>query len=203
MRTELFDFDLPPERIALRPVSPRDAARLLVVKPGAAGEFDDRIVRDLPDLLRPGDAIVVNDTKVIPAQAVRPSHRPRRRARDRGDVAPAARRLALARLRQAGEAARGRRRRALRRGGQGLLPRPARRDGRGEGRGRGGDASRSPSTGRCSTRRSRSAATCRCRPTSPHGASRTSAIAPTTRPCSPAWRARSPRRPPACISPTR
>jgi S-adenosylmethionine:tRNA ribosyltransferase-isomerase len=68
MRTELFDFDLPPERIALRPVSPRDAARLLVVKPGAVGEFEDRIVRDLPDLLRPGDAIVVNDTKVIPAR---------------------------------------------------------------------------------------------------------------------------------------
>ena len=68
MRTDLFDFDLPPERIALRPVSPRDAARLLVVRPGAAPELDDRGVRDLPDLLRPGDALVVNDTKVIPAR---------------------------------------------------------------------------------------------------------------------------------------
>jgi S-adenosylmethionine:tRNA ribosyltransferase-isomerase len=68
MRTDLFDFELPPERIALRPVSPRDAARLMVVRPGAAPEWDDRLVRDLPDLLRPGDALVVNDTKVIPAR---------------------------------------------------------------------------------------------------------------------------------------
>jgi len=68
VRTDLFDFDLPPERIALRPVSPRDAARLLVVRPGAPVEFDDRAVRDLPDLLRAGDALVVNDTRVIPAR---------------------------------------------------------------------------------------------------------------------------------------
>jgi S-adenosylmethionine:tRNA ribosyltransferase-isomerase len=68
MRTDAFDFDLPPDRIALRPASPRDAARLLVVRPGAAVEFEDRIIRDLPDLLQPGDHLVVNDTKVIPAQ---------------------------------------------------------------------------------------------------------------------------------------
>lgn len=68
MRTDLFDFDLPPDRIALRPVSPRDAARLLVVTPGAVPEWQDRDVRDLPELLQPGDALVVNDTKVIPAQ---------------------------------------------------------------------------------------------------------------------------------------
>ena len=68
MRTSLFDFDLPPERIALRPVSPRDAARLLVVRPGAVPALEDRIVRDLPDLLQPGDALVVNDTKVIAAR---------------------------------------------------------------------------------------------------------------------------------------
>ena len=68
MRTDLFDFELPPDRIALRPVAPRDAARLLVVRPGAPGEFEDRSVRDLPDLLRPGDALVVNDTRVIPAR---------------------------------------------------------------------------------------------------------------------------------------
>jgi S-adenosylmethionine:tRNA ribosyltransferase-isomerase len=68
MRTDLFDFNLPPERIALRPASPRAAARLLVVRPGAAPEFDDRGVRDLPDLLQPGDALVVNDTKVIAAR---------------------------------------------------------------------------------------------------------------------------------------
>jgi S-adenosylmethionine:tRNA ribosyltransferase-isomerase len=70
MRTDLFDFDLPPERIALRPISPRDAARMLVVRPGGTPEFDDRAVRDLPDLLRPGDALVVNDTRVIPARLV-------------------------------------------------------------------------------------------------------------------------------------
>jgi S-adenosylmethionine:tRNA ribosyltransferase-isomerase len=66
MRTDLFDFELPPERIALRPVSPRDTARLLVVHPGEAP--DDRVVRDLPDLLGPRDVLVVNDTKVIPAR---------------------------------------------------------------------------------------------------------------------------------------
>jgi S-adenosylmethionine:tRNA ribosyltransferase-isomerase len=68
MRTDLFDFELPPERIALRPVAPRDAARLLVVRPGSAAELDDRSVHDLPELLRPGDALVVNDSKVIPAR---------------------------------------------------------------------------------------------------------------------------------------
>jgi S-adenosylmethionine:tRNA ribosyltransferase-isomerase len=72
VRTDLFDFDLPPDRIALRPASPRDSARLLVVRHGsdgsAAAELEDRSVRDLPDLLLPGDQLVVNDTKVIPAQ---------------------------------------------------------------------------------------------------------------------------------------
>ena len=68
MRTDLFDFELPSERIALRPASPRDAARLLVVRPRLVPELDDRGVRDLPELLRPGDALVVNDTKVIPAR---------------------------------------------------------------------------------------------------------------------------------------
>ena len=68
MRTDLFDFDLPPERIALRPIVPRDAARLLVVRPGGTPELDDKGVRDLPDLLNPGDALVVNDTRVIPAR---------------------------------------------------------------------------------------------------------------------------------------
>jgi S-adenosylmethionine:tRNA ribosyltransferase-isomerase len=68
MRTDLFDFDLPADRIALRPVHPRDAARLLVVRPGGAPEFEDRGIRDLPELLRPGDALVVNDSKVIAAR---------------------------------------------------------------------------------------------------------------------------------------
>jgi S-adenosylmethionine:tRNA ribosyltransferase-isomerase len=68
LRTDLFDFALPPELIALRPASPRDAARLLVVHPGATAEFQDRGTRDLPDLLRAGDALVFNDTRVIPAR---------------------------------------------------------------------------------------------------------------------------------------
>jgi S-adenosylmethionine:tRNA ribosyltransferase-isomerase len=68
MNTDLFDFNLPPERIALRPAAPRDAARLLVVRPGSTPELQDRGVRDLPDLLCAGDALVVNDTRVIPAR---------------------------------------------------------------------------------------------------------------------------------------
>jgi len=65
MRVDLFDFDLPADRIALRPASPRDAARLLVLEDGRAV---DRHVRDLPFLLRAGDLLVFNDTRVIPAQ---------------------------------------------------------------------------------------------------------------------------------------
>ena len=68
MRTELFDYDLPPEHIALRPVSPRDAARLLVVRSAGTPEFEDRGVGDLPRLLSLGDTLVLNDTKVIPAR---------------------------------------------------------------------------------------------------------------------------------------
>ena len=66
MRVDLFDFELPAESIALRPASPRDAARLLLVN--GDRPFEDRIVRDLPSLLRPGDVLVFNDTKVIHAQ---------------------------------------------------------------------------------------------------------------------------------------
>jgi S-adenosylmethionine:tRNA ribosyltransferase-isomerase len=66
MRVDLFDFELPPERIALRPVRPRDAARLLVVE--GHKPFAGRTVRDLPSLLRQGDVLVFNDTRVIPAQ---------------------------------------------------------------------------------------------------------------------------------------
>ena len=66
MRTDLFDFELPPERIALRPVRPRDAARMLVVR--GNGPFEDAGVRDLPSLLSPQDVLVFNDTRVIPAQ---------------------------------------------------------------------------------------------------------------------------------------
>lgn len=65
MRVADFDFDLPPERIALRPARPRDSARLLSV---ASGHITDRAMLDLPELLEPGDVLVFNDTRVIPAQ---------------------------------------------------------------------------------------------------------------------------------------
>ena len=77
MRTDEFDFALPEDRIALRPAAPRDAARLLVVRPGAPVE--DRAIGDLPALLRSGDALVVNDTKVLAGEFARPPARPRRR----------------------------------------------------------------------------------------------------------------------------
>jgi S-adenosylmethionine:tRNA ribosyltransferase-isomerase len=66
MRTDLFDFELPADSIALRPASPRDSARMLVVQPGAA--LRDQTVTDLPQLLKSGDQLVVNDTRVIAAQ---------------------------------------------------------------------------------------------------------------------------------------
>jgi S-adenosylmethionine:tRNA ribosyltransferase-isomerase len=66
MRVDLFDFDLPPERIALAPASPREAARMLVLD--AHGALADRHIGDLPDFIRPGDALVVNDTRVIAAR---------------------------------------------------------------------------------------------------------------------------------------
>ena len=65
MRVDLFDFDLPAELIALRPAKPRDSARLLMVDGEA---ISDKAVLDLPNLLRPGDTLVFNDTRVIPAQ---------------------------------------------------------------------------------------------------------------------------------------
>jgi S-adenosylmethionine:tRNA ribosyltransferase-isomerase len=66
MRTDLFDFELPPASIALRPASPRDVARMLVVQ--GDGVLRDHLVADLPQWLEPGDQLVVNDTKVIAAQ---------------------------------------------------------------------------------------------------------------------------------------
>jgi S-adenosylmethionine:tRNA ribosyltransferase-isomerase len=65
VRVDLFDFELPPERIALRPAQPRDSARLLLVK---RDELANRQILDLPHLLRRGDLLVFNDTRVIPAQ---------------------------------------------------------------------------------------------------------------------------------------
>lgn len=65
MKVDTFDFELPRQSIALRPEVPRDAARLLDV---TGAEWHDRVVRELPDLLAPGDVLVVNDTRVIPAR---------------------------------------------------------------------------------------------------------------------------------------
>jgi S-adenosylmethionine:tRNA ribosyltransferase-isomerase len=65
MRVDAFDFDLPEERIALRPVSPRESAKLLIVRPPDG--LEDRMVRELPELLSPGDLLVFNDTQVIRA----------------------------------------------------------------------------------------------------------------------------------------
>lgn len=73
MRVDEFDFELPEDRIALRPARPRDAARLLHVR--ADGTLSDAVMRDLPDLLRPGDLLVLNDTRTIRAalRATRPA----------------------------------------------------------------------------------------------------------------------------------
>jgi S-adenosylmethionine:tRNA ribosyltransferase-isomerase len=68
MLVDDFDFDLPEDRIALRPARPRDSAKLLTVRPGDAEPFADHIVRDLSGLLRGGDCLVFNDTRVLPAQ---------------------------------------------------------------------------------------------------------------------------------------
>ena len=68
LRLEDLDYDLPPELVAQRPAEPRDAARLLVYRRGT-GTIEDRVFRELPSLLRPGDLLVRNDTRVFPARA--------------------------------------------------------------------------------------------------------------------------------------
>jgi len=68
MRVDDFDFDLPNENIALRPLDQREAARLLHVSPSETPGISDHFIADLPDLLQPGDALVFNDTKVVPAR---------------------------------------------------------------------------------------------------------------------------------------
>ena len=73
MKVDLFDFELPEDRIALHPVSPRDSAKMLVV--GSDGDLSDRIVTDLETILAPGDVLIVNDTRVIPAELRGTRHR--------------------------------------------------------------------------------------------------------------------------------
>ncbi len=97
MRVDLFDFELPDDLIAQRPVSPRDSARLLDVAPDG---LHDRTVRDVPGLLRRGDLLVFNDTKVIPARlkGLRPGSDGRQDVRGRGVADPRSRRGSLALL---------------------------------------------------------------------------------------------------------
>jgi S-adenosylmethionine:tRNA ribosyltransferase-isomerase len=83
VRVDAFDYHLPEELIALRPARPRDAARLLVVDPQAPEPFADKTMLDLPGLLQPGDALVFNDTRVIPAEL----HGTRRRGTDSARIA--------------------------------------------------------------------------------------------------------------------
>ena len=189
MDVSLFDFDLPEERIALRPAVPRDSARLLVVH--ADGRLEHRTVRDLPDYLRAGDALLLNDTKVIPARLFG------QRLREAG---PAKIEILLHRRLAADRYA--------------VLARPARKLAvgdalavrRAEGRGRGarrqwrGGNPLCPVRRRAGCRHRRRRARCRCRPTSPASARPTRGIAPTTRPCLRARKARWPRPPRACIS---
>jgi S-adenosylmethionine:tRNA ribosyltransferase-isomerase len=89
MRVDAFDFELPEERIALRPIAPRDRARLLVVRPPAA--FEDRMIGELPGLLDPGDLLVFNDTHVMRAAL-------HGRRLGRGDYEPAISALLFERL---------------------------------------------------------------------------------------------------------
>ena len=136
MRTDLFDFELPADRIALRPAQP---ARCGAAARGAAGR--DTGMRG-PQCARsaraaaPGRPARRQRHQGDRSAASRPAHRPRARSRDRGDAHQAARRRALAGARQAGPQARGRRRRALRRRGRRVLSRGAGRHCRGKGRGR-------------------------------------------------------------------
>ena len=203
MRTDLFDFDLPADRIALRPASPRDAARLLVVRPGAAAELRRPHIRDLPDLLRPGDYLVVNDTKVIAARLTAGASGAGDRRQDRGDPASSGSTARTGRPVKPG-ASKAPGGDTLRFGerGQGLFPRRTRCQVRGERRRRRGNAFdfafHGPVLDQAIAERG-------AMPLPPYIASRRArrrpATAPTTRPCLPAPRARWRRRPPACISP--
>ena len=69
MRADFFDYDLPPELIAQEPCAERDRSRLLVVR-RSTQSIEHRIFEDLPELLNPGDLLVLNDTRVVPARLV-------------------------------------------------------------------------------------------------------------------------------------
>jgi S-adenosylmethionine:tRNA ribosyltransferase-isomerase len=181
MRTDLFDFELPEANIALRPVSPRDAARMLVVKPGQP--LTDATVADLPSFLQPGDQLVVNDTKVIPAQLIG-----RRVGRETEPKIEATliKRLDGSRwqalVKPAKKLAQGD---AIRFGNEGRVCLLGNLDAQVEHKGENGEVTLSFSFhGPIWIRRSPMSVRRRCHPTSPRAARRTSVTPPTTRPCS-------------------
>ena len=130
MRVDDFDYHLPEELIALRPASPRDGARLLVVEPGADPLLADRKIADLPELLSAGDALVFNDTKVIPAELKGRRERDGSSAHDLGHAHRPPRRKPLDGAGEASEAFEARRPHRVRRGQGGVPARHSRRDGR-------------------------------------------------------------------------
>ena len=192
MRTADFDFDLPEGLIALRPASPRDAARLLVVRATDGGVRWTAPSRDLPGLLRAGDALVFNDTRVISARLT--GHSPSGAAMSRGS-----RRRCTSELSPSSWSAFARPGKRLKVGDRSrhsvrwARRSPPSRDG-------GEVFSASTLRARTSTPRLRGRGPCRCRPTSRASAPRTSETRPTTRPSTPGSRCPSPRRRPAYIS---
>ena len=191
MHLDDFAFDLPRELIADRPAEPRDAARLLVLPAG--GGLLDRHIADLPELLRPGDLLVFNDTKVIPARLVGQA---RRRRRSRSPWRCEARRRRVAGLCERRAAAAARRPRLRRDSSAGDFAAEIVGE---KPRGRGDPALRPRGRGvprRAGAPRRDAAAALHQAP----ARRRARATAPTTRRCSPAPRAPSRRRPPGCIS---
>ena len=167
---------------------------------GGGREFARPVVRDLPDLLRPGDALVFNDTRVIRAALQGERLRGENRRAHRLQPAQARRRKPLARVRPAGQAPRRRRPHPLRPRRPRLPARHARRHGEPRSAKRARSSSPSACTAPTSTKRSRRWATRRCRPTSRASAPSSLRTPSATRPSTPATTARWPRRPPACIS---
>ena len=170
MRVDLFDFDLPEDRIALRPASPRDAARLLVVRPG-----DERLRG--PRRARPaGPAAARRRARPQrhhghPGAPLRPARARRDGGAHRDHAAQARGRRSLARLRAAGQEARGRRPHPLRRDRESTACELGGLDAEVEEKGEGGEvALRFAFAGPVSTRRSPASASCRCRPISPASA---------------------------------
>jgi S-adenosylmethionine:tRNA ribosyltransferase-isomerase len=198
MRLADFDFELPEAHIALRPVSPRDAARLLVV--GADGALSDRHVCDLPQLLMPGDALVFNDTRVIPARL--------KGMRRRGEAVTPVEATLLRRLSPSRWTAFAKPGRRLAVGDRIVFGEAVDRacllsalEASIAGKGEGGEVTLAfDLAGPDLDFAIAASGPCRCRPTSPAAAPRTSATWSTIRPSMPARTARSPHRRPGFTS---